>query len=382
MINFDNAATTFPKPAAVIEALPKALATNGGNPSRGGHKLALDTAQAVYAARANIADFFGAVPENTVFTLNCTYALNMAIKGVMNGSGHIIISSLEHNSVSRPVYALSRETKVSFSIANVYGDDNATLRELEKLIKPTTKAVVFTMASNVTGQITPYRQIGEICRKKGICFIADASQLCGARQIRIGQNGDGMDIICTSGHKGLYGPPGTGILISNGKYPIIPIIEGGTGTDSKSLVQSQRLPEALESGTVNTAGIIALSKGVDFVKAASCEKIFAKETELCEMFIAGLEKIDGFKVYRTKGANYAPIVSFNFRQIPPEVIASYLDANGICMRAGLHCAALALNQLSAPLGTVRFSPSVFNKKEEVLKTLRILENTDKILLKK
>ncbi len=366
----------------VIEALPKALATNGGNPSRGGHKLALCTAEAVYSARANVADFFGTVPENVAFTLNCTYALNMAIKGVMGKSGHIIISSLEHNSVSRPVYALSRESKVSFSIANVHDDDKATLQEVEKLIKPTTKALVFTLASNVTGQITPYRQIGEICKRKGICFIADASQLCGARQIRIGENGDGMDIICTSGHKGLYGPPGTGILVSNGKYPIKPIIEGGTGTDSKSLVQAIRLPEALEAGTVNTSGIIALSKGIDFVKDYTCERIFDEETKLCELFIAGLEKIDGFKIYRTKGASYAPIVSFNFKDISPDKIASYLDSNGICTRAGLHCAALAHNQLKTAQGTVRFAPSVFNKKEEVLKTLRILENTDKILLEK
>lgn len=377
MINFDNAATTFPKPRQVITTLSEALAATGGNPSRGGHQLALRTAQAVYAARDNVADFFGTNAENVAFTLNCTYALNMAIKGIMSKGGHIIISSLEHNSVSRPVFALSKTRNVSFSIANVYSDDEKTLRELERMIKPSTKAIAFTLASNVTGQITPYRQIGKLCQRKGICFIADASQLCGARQILLD---DGIDIICTSGHKGLYGPPGTGILVSNGKYPIKPIIEGGTGTDSKSLVQSSRLPESLESGTVNTSGIIALSKGVDFVKKYTCERIFAEESELCKIFINGLAKIDGFKIYRDSNASYAPIVAFNFRDTEPEVIASYLDNNGICMRAGLHCAALAHNHLGTKQGTVRFAPSIFNKKEEVLKTLRILENTEKILL--
>lgn len=378
MINFDNAATTFPKPVSVINTLSYALSKNGGNPSRAGHKLSMQTAQAVYKARENIADFFGAKPENVVFTLNCTYALNMAIKGIMHKGGHIIISSLEHNSVSRPVFALSRSANVSFSIANVYDDDEKTLHELKKLIKPTTKAVVFTLASNVTGQITPYRQIGRLCAQKGICFIADASQLCGAKRIALAD--DNIDIICTSGHKGLYGPPGTGILVSNGKYTIKPVIEGGTGTDSKSLVQSGNLPESLESGTVNTAGIIALSKGIDFVREYTCERIFKEETALCNIFIKGLEKIEGFKIYRTQNASYAPIVSFNYKDAMPEKIAEYLDENGICMRAGLHCAALAHNALKTRNGTVRFAPSVFNKKEEVFKTLKILAETDNFLL--
>ena len=378
MINFDNAATTFPKPLTVANALSDAVKNTGGNPSRGGHAIAIKASQAVYAARQNIADFFGVQAENVVFTINCTHALNFAIKGIMCSGGHVIISSLEHNSVSRPVFALAKQNRsVSFSIANVYDDDAKTLSELERLIKPHTKAIVFTLASNVTGQITPYREIAKLCRKRKICFIADGSQLCGAQRINL--DADGIDILCTSGHKGLYGPSGTGVLVSNGRFSIAPIIEGGTGSDSQSLVQTKTLPEALESGTVNTAGIIALSKGVDFVKKYTPEKIFAEETELCTIFADGLRKISGYTVYRHDNARYAPIVSFNFNDASPETVARYLDKNGICMRAGLHCAALAHNQLGTKAGTVRFAPSVFNKKEEVYHTLRILENTNAFL---
>lgn len=374
MINFDNAATTFPKPLSVANALSDAVKNTGGNPSRGGHALALKASQAVYATRSNVADFFGAQAENVVFTINCTHALNFAIKGIMRFGGHVIISSLEHNSVSRPVFALARQNRaVSFSVANVYEDDEKTLAELERLIKPNTKAIVFTLASNVTGQITPYREVGRICKKHKICFIADGSQLCGAQKIYL--DDDNIDILCTSGHKGLYGPSGTGVLVSNGRFSIAPIIEGGTGSDSQSLVQTKILPEALESGTVNTAGIIALSKGIDFVRKYSPERIFEEETELCRIFVNGLKNMQGYTVYRSEKARYAPIVSFNYENTPPESVARYLAKNGICMRAGLHCAALAHNQLGTKSGTVRFAPSVFNKKEEVLRTLRILENT-------
>ena len=262
IINFDNAATTFPKPESVKRAVDEAMEKYGGNAGRGGHALAAATSEAVYSARETAAEFFGAEPENAVFAMNCTHALNMAIQGVMSDGGHMIISGLEHNSAARPAAKLASEGKITLSIAQVYPDDDATVESFRRLIRSDTKAIVCTLAGNVTGQITPYRRIGELCRERGICFIADGAQACGLLDIKMS---DGINILCTAGHKGLYGITGTGLLITDGKYPIKPIIQGGTGTESMSLRQPELTPESLESGTVGVIGIMSLKAGIGFV---------------------------------------------------------------------------------------------------------------------
>ena len=200
LINFDNAATTFPKPENVKKAALYAVERFGGNAGRGGHELSMRTSEALYSARETVAEFFGAEPENTVFTLNCTYALNMAIQGIMNGGGHMIISSIEHNSVARPAAKLAADKKISLSIAKVYPENQKTVESFRKLIRDDTKAVVCTIAGNVTGQILPCREIADLCRKNNICFIADGSQACGIMDIKLS---DGINILCTAGHKGL-----------------------------------------------------------------------------------------------------------------------------------------------------------------------------------
>ena len=362
-VNFDNAATTFPKPVSVRRAAASAAENLGGNAGRGGHSLAMRSSAAVYSARETAAEFFGAEPENVVFTLNCTYALNMAIQGIMSGGGHMIISSLEHNSVARPASAMAKSGKVSLSVAKVYTDDRRTVESFRSLINSDTKAVVCTLASNVTGQLLPWKEIAALCREKGICFIADGAQACGVVPVRMS---DGINILCSAGHKGLYGLTGTGLLISDGKFPITPIITGGTGTASRLLEQPMLLPEALESGTLNLPGIMSLKAGISFVDKNGIDKIRSHEESICQKFIAELKKIPEVRIYRSGNASYVPIVSFNISDIPPETVASALSDAGYCLRAGFHCAALAHNSLGTVSGTVRFAPSVFSRPQDAV----------------
>lgn len=360
MINFDNSATTFPKPYPVRKAVDEALVRYGGNPGRSGHELSIKTAEAVYAVRRSAAEFFGAQTENVVFTSNCTHALNLAIKGVMNGGGHIIISNLEHNSAARPVYALSK-ADCTFDIADAVADDAAAAENFERLIRPDTKAIVCTLGSNVTGRITPYKKLGEICRRHNICFIADGAQACGVLDIKLS---DGINILCTAGHKSLYGPSGTGLLVSDGKFPIVPLMEGGTGSTSLELAQPDFLPDSLESGTVNTMGIIGLGAGIGFVSSKGTERIFAHEAELCRQLIDGLRPFKRVRIYRGEG-NYLPIVSFNADGMTSNELASELSRRGFALRGGLHCSGLAHKAIgTAPEGTVRFSPSVFSTPQQ------------------
>ena len=374
MINFDNAATTYPKPLSVRKSAADAIMNFGGNAGRGGHQLAMRTSEAYYNARETAADFFGAEPENTVFTLNCTHALNMAIQGVMAEGGHIIISSMEHNSAARPAVALALKKQVTMSVAEVFADKERTVESFRRLIRSDTRAVVCTLASNVTGQLLPYREIGELCRVHDLCFIADGAQVCGIYDIKLSH---GINILCTAGHKGLYGITGTGLLVTDGKYTIAPIIQGGTGSASLSLFQPELLPDSLESGTPNIIGAVTVGEGIRFIKSRGIDNIRAHEEQLCRRFISELSRIDGVTVYREPEGEYAPIVSFNAEGVSSEDAAAILSEQGFCLRAGYHCAALAHAALGTKGGTVRFAPSVFNTEAEVLKLVyyvKILKN--------
>lgn len=375
MINFDNAATTFPKPESVKSAVLTAFSKYGGNPGRSGHKLSMQTAMAIYNARNICADFFGSRTENVIFTQNCTHALNFAIKGLLSDGGHVIISDLEHNSVARPVFSLSSKKDCSFDIAKTSENDNITVYNFEKLIQSDTKAIVCTIASNVTGQILPFKKIGELCKKYGICFIADGAQACGIIPLKLS---DGINILCTSGHKGLYGTTGTGLMITDGQFPLSTIMEGGTGSSSFSLEQPDFLPDRFESGTVNTVGVLSLGAGISFVNKIGINRIFAHEQKLCDMFIKGISSIEGIKIYRKPNCNYVPIVSFNLCGVSPEELSKALSDRGFALRGGLHCAPLAHKTIgSAPEGTVRFAPSFFNTEEQVYAIVKTLKQLKK-----
>lgn len=378
MINFDNAATTFPKPAEVRNAVAEGMKKYGGNAGRGGHELAMKSSMAVFEAREAAADFFGAKPENVVFTLNCTYALNMAIQGIMSGGGHLIISHLEHNASARPAYELERKKRISLSVAKVYEDDEKTAESFQSLIGPDTKAIVCTIASNVTGRILPYRKIAEICQKHNICFIADGAQACGLLDIKMS---DGINILCTAGHKGLYGITGTGFLVSDGKYKIPPIIQGGTGSASSTLKQPDFLPDSLESGTLNVIGAVSVKAGIDFVNRTGREKILCHEEKICQRFISGLSECENVIIYRSPVCRYVPIVSFNIKGMMPEETAEILSEKGYGLRAGFHCAALAHSYLGTENGTVRFAPSVFSTEKDaaaLANTIKYIANRNKL----
>lgn len=371
IINFDNAATTFPKPENVRKVAVNAMENFGGNAGRGGHTLAMKTSEAVYSARETIADFFNAQSENVVFTMNCTQALNMAIQGIMSDGGHLIISGMEHNSSARPSAELARNKKITLSVATVYPDDRRTIESFRSLIHNDTKAIVCTIASNVTGQILPYREIADLCREKNICFIADGAQACGIIDVKLS---DGINILCTAGHKGLYGITGTGLLITDGKYKIKPIIQGGTGSLSSSLYQPEFLPDSLESGTLNVTGAMTIKAGIEFINKIGMERIFAHEDKICRSFINSLKKNKDIIIYRNPESLYVPIVSFNVKGIMPEKVASILSKQGYCLRAGYHCSALAHTQLGTENGTIRFAPSIFSKENDALKLAELVKN--------
>jgi len=371
IINFDNAATTYPKPPSVKKAVAEAVEKFGGNSGRGGHALAMRTSRALYSARSAAAEFFGAQPENVVFTMNCTYALNLAIQGIMKDGGHLIISSMEHNSAARPAAKLALDGKVNLSIAEICPDDSDTVENFRRLIRPDTKAVVCTLASNVTGQLMPWREIGKLCREHDICFIADGAQACGVVDIDISE---GINILCTAGHKGLYGITGTGLLITDGKYSISPLIQGGTESSSLSLRQPDILPDALESGTPCVIGAMSVKAGIEFIRKKGIDNIFSHEDRICRRFVRELQKNKNITIYRDPQSSYVPIVSFNAAGIPSEELAGELAEHGFCLRAGFHCAALAHTQLGTDTGTVRFAPSVFNTETEAVTLANTINN--------
>ena len=363
MVYFDNAATTYPKPPAVIAAMSRALVRYGANPGRAGHAMSLETADAVYAAREKCADFFGADVNNTVFMPNCTFALNTAIKGVLPDNSHAVISDIEHNAVLRPLYALSTGSGVSYSLAAT-GSDDETVENFRSCINRRTKAVICTLAGNVTGRIMPVKRIAQLCREKGICFIVDAAQGAGVLPLKLS---DGINIICAAGHKGLYGPMGTGLLVTDGKYRLKTLVEGGTGSQSEERAQPEFLPDRFESGTINTAGAISLGAGIDFVNSKGVDAIRAHENELCCRFFSGLKKIPSVKLYSDAfDERFAPVIPFNIGDLPAEEVTRLLSDAGYALRGGFHCAYPAHRKIgTASTGAVRFSPSVFNTASEV-----------------
>ncbi|MCC8070145.1 MAG: aminotransferase class V-fold PLP-dependent enzyme [Ruminococcus sp.] len=374
IINFDNSATSYPKPKQVLRAVNYAVKKCGGNAGRGGHKLSMISSEQVYSTRETIANFFDALPENVVFTQNCTQSLNTAMFGILNKGDHVVISCLEHNSVSRPIYYLSKNNYITYSIFNVGSTDDETLQNFKMALRPNTRLVITTIASNVTGQILPFRSIGEVCQQEGICYIADGSQ--GSGILPISLKDDSINVLCTSGHKALYGSSSSGILISDGKYSIRPLMFGGTGSTSTQLEQPNFLPDSLESGTLNVVGIVSLNAGIRFISSIGMDRIFDHEKKLCDIFINGIKDIPNVIIYRNDVSNYLPIVSFNLDGVPSSELGEYLSNNGFCLRDGFHCSALAHRFLGTQNGTVRFSPSIFNTPKEVYALVTTLKTFD------
>ena len=370
MVYLDNAATTYPKPPSVISKNSYALVNYGANPGRSGHRLSMETGEAVFAARQRCAEFFGAKTENVCFMLNCTEAINTALKGTAEPGCHFITSDWEHNAVLRPLTSLSKSNEISFSVARTTDNDSETVTNFARLIRKETKAVICTAASNVTGRILPYKKLAAMCQKNNICFILDAAQGAGVLPISLS---DGINIICAAGHKGLYGPMGTGLMITDGRYRLKTLIEGGTGSASREAEQPEFLPDRFESGTINTAGIIALGEGVAFVSEKGISAIYEHEWRLCAYAFEQMKKNRRIVLYGSFSRKNAPLFSFNIAGISSEETASRLSDSGFCLRGGLHCAYLAHKRLGTlETGTVRFAPSVYTTKYEVNSFLKAL----------
>lgn len=363
MIYFDNAATTGKKPRQVIEAVNNSLKFYSANPGRSGHTLSQNVAQKVYEVRAKAADFFGIDgAEKVVFTLNCTHSLNYVLKGTLRKGDHVITSDLEHNAVMRPLI----KTGVNYSVAKVdFLDDQKTVKEFENKIKPNTKLVICTAASNVWGKMLPLEAIGKICKGKGILFAVDGAQGVGVMPINMKKMN--IDFLCVAAHKGLYAPMGIGLLLC--EKPIEnTLLEGGSGTNSAQMLQPRELPERLECGTVNVSGILGVGSGIDYVNQIGVEKIYSHELELIQKLYNGFEKIEGIKLYTPypEAQMFMPVLSFNYKDFPSEKTAGKLSDLGFAVRGGLHCAPMAHKRMDIlERGAVRVSVATFNTKKEI-----------------
>lgn len=374
MIYFDNAATTAPKPRMVTEAVTNAMTQLSANPGRSGHDLSVKTADMVYSCRSEIADFFHfAHPERVVFTSNCTESINFVIKGLQLTGGHVVTSSLEHNAVMRPLYKIKRQG-VGLDVAEVFiGNNAATLRSFERLITDNTRLVICTHASNVCGAVLPIEKIGALCHDRGVLFAVDAAQSAGV--FPIDMEAMNIDFLCLPGHKGLYGPMGTGVLLC-AKDLDNTLIEGGTGNKSISFEQPDELPERLESGTINVPGIAGLKAGITFVKSKGIETIYNHEMNLASMMYRGLKGIRKVRLYTAEPIKglFAPVICFNIDGMSSVVAAEKLNAAGFAVRPGLHCAPAAHRRLGTiEFGAIRVSFSAFNKPAEVTHFLNFIK---------
>ncbi len=374
MIYLDNAATTYPKPKPVADAVRNSF-LYCANPGRSGYKSSIKASEFMLGCREKIARFINFdKPENVILMSSCTMALNTVIKGTLKKGDHVIISSLEHNSVLRPVKRLADEGIITFDVADVFeGDNNKTIDSFRKLIKKNTKLCVCTHASNVFGIKLPIAQICALCHYYDILFCVDVSQSLGITEVDI-KNSD-VDFICAPGHKGLYGPMGTGFLVINTENHPIELIEGGTGSSTIDYTQPQMLPDKYESGTVNLHGFYGLSAGIDFVSKYGVKNIEHKEMELIRFLYDELSNMKAVELYTLRPQNdfHIPILSFNIKDVDCDNLATHLDSqNNIALRAGFHCSPLAHEKYTKDnKGTVRVSPSVFTD----LRQIKILINS-------
>jgi cysteine desulfurase family protein len=368
IIYFDNAATSWPKPETTVWAVESCLRETGGSPGRSGHSLSIDAGRVMFNAREALAGLLGIDdPLRIVLTKNATEALNIAIFGLLKPSDHVITSSMEHNSVMRPLRAMeARGVELTILPCSAVGELDPGV--VVPAIKKNTKAIFLTHASNVTGTILSVADIGRIAREHGLVFCVDAAQTAGALPIDI--EAMNIDLLAFTGHKSLFGPQGTGgLYIRKGLEQVIsPLLRGGTGSRSEYEEQPDFMPDKFESGTPNTAGYAGLTAGIDFILFQGLSTISVHEKSLTELFLQGIGDLDGVTIYGLKDASRRiSVVSFNIRGIDPAKAALELDERfGIMSRPGLHCAPSAHRTIGTfPAGAIRFSFGWFNTNEEI-----------------
>lgn len=377
MIYFNNAATTWPKPDSVYNAVDDFFRNSGMNPGRSGSIEKVDAAQLIYETREKIADFFSiGNSSHLVFNSGATESLNTVIKGVLEKGDHVITSKIEHNSVIRPLERLIIERKIEVDYID-FDQESAEIdyKKLKNKIKDNTKLIVISHASNVLGTVNDLKKIGEIAAAEDILFLVDAAQSAGL--ITIDVEKFKIDFLAVPGHKSLFGPPGIGALYVRDPKMILPLKEGGTGTNSLNTLQPEIMPDYLEAGTLNTAGIIGLGAGVDYILKQGLKNIHQKEMHLLKKIIDGLTDLSKIKVYGKKDVeNRTSVTAFNLKAHSSNQLAFKLQNEyDIQLRGGLHCAPLLHKFLGTDKqGMVRLSPGYFNTEVEVNKFLNILES--------
>jgi cysteine desulfurase family protein len=367
MIYLDNAATSFPKPESVYQALDDFARQHLGNPGRAGHKMAVASERALDDARHSLNQFFnGEGPERFIFTLNCTDALNMAFKGILTEGDHALTTDLEHNSVSRPLRAMELAGRIR--LTRIHADAACTVDpdDFRRALTSRTKLIALTHASNVLGTVQPVAAIGKIARDHNLLFLVDAAQTAGVLPIDV--RALQIDLLAFPGHKSLLGPTGTGALYVGPRARLSAWREGGTGGDSSSETQPREYPYFLEGGTPNVLGVAGLTAGLKYVQEQGLERIHAHETGLLEKLRHRLEALDGFECFGHRdSARRVGTLSFRSESLPAAELGGILDqAFDIAVRPGLHCAPYIHRALGTfPDGTVRVSTGPFNTDADI-----------------
>ncbi|PTX62419.1 cysteine desulfurase family protein [Melghirimyces profundicolus] len=372
MIYLDNAATTWPKPEGVSKAVKECMDRFGANPGRGGHRLSRSAGETVEETRRLLARLFGVRdPKNMIFCQNGTHAINLALRGWLRPGDHVVTSRWEHNAVARPLEALKKEwdIRVDYIPSGKHGP--LDLDRLKTSITRSTRLIVITHASNVTGSVMPLEKIATIAAEKGVPLLVDAAQTAGVLPIDV--ESMGISMLAFPGHKGLMGPQGTGGLFIAPGLEVRPLVQGGTGSRSEELRPPEERPCSYESGTLNTPGIAGLGAGIRFLMERGVKEIHRKETLLIRMLQEGIQSLDGVRLYIPEAPS-VPVVSFNVEGVDGTEVAAILDQHyGIAVRAGYHCAALAHRALgTAETGTVRASPGYFNTEQDVSEFIQAL----------
>ena len=368
----DNAATSFPKPEAVYRSMDAAMREIGVAPGRGGYRQSLAAARLVFETRSLLAEFFG-VPDSSrlIFTHSATESLNLAVSGLLQPGDHVVSSSVEHNALLRPLHLmLRRGVEVSF----VQADREGVVSEqaIAHALRPNTRLVALAHCSNVTGTVQPIAEIARVARRGGALFLLDAAQSAGYLPLNTQELG--IDLLAAPGHKGLFGPPGTGILAIAPGIRLEPLLVGGTGGSASSPEQPEHLPERFESGTVNTPALAGLKAGVEFVLETGLAVIRAKGKLLVQQLLEGLRAGQGISVYGPVRGERAGAVSFNVEGVDPATLGYLLDSiYDISVRSGLHCAPDVHRTIGTyPGGTVRVSPGFFNTEADIAFFLQAL----------
>jgi cysteine desulfurase/selenocysteine lyase len=367
MIYLDNAATSFPKPEAVYQALDRFARQSLANPGRAGHKMALEAERTLDDARHLLNQLFhGQGPERFIFTLNCTDALNMAFKGVLKAGDHVITTDLEHNSVSRPLRAMELDGRIA--LTRVAADAGGTIDPdaIRRAVTPQTRLIAVTHASNVLGTVQPIADIGTIARQRDLLFLVDAAQTAGVLPLDVQTMH--IDLLALPGHKSLLGPTGTGALYVSPRARVGAWREGGTGGDSANETQPVEFPYFLEGGTPNVLGVAGLAAGIKYVQEEGLNKIHTHEVALCERLWRRLDEIGGYEVFGHRDpSRRVGTLSFRSQALPATEVGGILDqAFEIAIRPGLHCAPYVHRAIGTfPDGTVRVSPGPFSTEADI-----------------